>query len=134
MLSTEKLERYAQDCLLMAGNESGKVRQFCLLWSGAVRPALSYAETSSGDETRSRIVQLTVAAEGICAGESGALAQFFEIWHCAQIKHMLQAIQYVTGPTMNTAITQFIELAERIQTIFVIPPMESASLQHASNR
>ncbi|MBE7178320.1 MAG: hypothetical protein INR69_18110 [Mucilaginibacter polytrichastri] len=113
-MNKNELESHTDSVLSATAAQPDPKAQFCMLWSGTVKPALNLVKIITGPKVDAQIDKLIEAADAVCDGTSPQLGKFCMIWDQFNLKTLLQMVQLFTGPKVDMALNKFIYLAENM--------------------
>jgi hypothetical protein len=116
MKTKQQIEQDATAAMESANNATNPREQFCLIWSGIIKPAVELVKASplTGPKIDQKIDQLIHAADSVCGGTHPDVSNYCNIWRTFHIKELLKSIKFFTGPKADQAIDKFISISESL--------------------
>lgn len=114
MATKQELENSADGILDAAAQENDPIKQFCVIWTGTVKPVLELVKVFTGANVDNQIDKLIYAADGICKGSNVDVKNYCDAWQAFHLKGLLKGIQIFTGAKVDKAINRFIELSDSL--------------------
>ena len=114
MATKQELENNADGILDAAAQENDQVKQFCVIWTGMVKPALELVKVFTGANADEQIDKLIYAADGVCKGSNVDVQNYCNTWRAFHLKGLLKGIQVFTGAKVDKALNKFIELSDNL--------------------
>ncbi|MBS1586685.1 MAG: hypothetical protein JSS82_14210 [Bacteroidetes bacterium] len=114
MPNKQQLESNADSIVASADQADTTVAQFCILWSGIIKPALDLVKSFTGPKIDQQIENLEKAADNLCAGTNPDVKNYCLYWNTFHIKALLKMVEMFTGPKVDAAINKFIAISDSL--------------------
>ncbi|MDP3556264.1 MAG: hypothetical protein Q8T03_02755 [Bacteroidota bacterium] len=116
MATKQQLETGADNIIANAEATEDPIKQFCIIYTGTVKPTLELVKNFTGAKVDEQIDKLIYAADGVCAGNNPDVKNYCTIWNTYHLKGILKSIQFFTGPKVDKALNKFIEISDNLCT------------------
>ena len=116
MQNKQQLEANADSAMNAAAQADTAVAQFCILWSGIIKPALELVKNFTGPKIDRQISDLEKAMDDLCAGTNTDVKNYCLYWNTFHVKALLKLMELFTGPKVDTAINKFIAISDSLCT------------------
>jgi hypothetical protein len=114
MANKHQLEAKADDVMASAEQADTTVQQFCILWSGIIKPALDLVKSFTGPKIDQQIDKLEKAADELCDGTNPDVKNYCLYWNTFHIKSLLKLVEIFTGPKVDKVINKFIAISDSL--------------------
>jgi hypothetical protein len=111
-MTKAELENNASQVVTNAENTNDQREQFCIVWSGTVKPMLDLIKAFTGPKVDEQIDKLIYAADKVCDGTNPDVSNYCQVWNSFHIKSLLKFVQTFTGPKVDKAIHKFVEISD----------------------
>ena len=108
----DTLETSAGTALQNAQQEQEKIKQFCALWQGAVRPVLDHFKAFP--KVGKMITELETALDNVCNSTNPDIQNYCLLWNKFHLESVLNFVKGIAGPKVKKALNQFIELSDEL--------------------
>lgn len=113
-ITKQQLEANAESIITNAENTENPKEQFCIIYTGTVKPILELVKNFTGARIDEQIDKLMYAADGVCSETNPDVSNYCNVWKTFHLKGLLKSVQIFTGPKVDKALNKFIEISDSL--------------------